>query len=95
MRCRFDNSGYCHNVEANRRDGTNVPSVERCSSCSFYSGRARGLGDAIHSALHAVGIAQAVEAASKAVGKDCGCADRRAALNAVVPFDDDSGKAAP
>lgn len=55
----------------------------------------RGLGDAVHSALSAVGIAQAMDAASKALGSDCGCAQRRAALNAAIPFTDESGKAAP
>lgn len=54
----------------------------------------RGFGDAIHLTLSAVGIAQAVDAASKEIGSDCGCARRRAALNAAIPFTDESGKAA-
>lgn len=67
----------------------------RCAVCPKYRGKMRGLGDAVHSALSAVGIAQAVDAASKALGTGCGCSERRAALNAAVPFTDDSGKAAP
>lgn len=67
----------------------------RCSTCHRYRGRMRGLGDAVHMALSAVGIAQAVDAASKALGSDCGCSQRRAAMNAAVPFTDESEKAEP
>lgn len=47
-------------------------------------GKIRGLGDLVHTVLKAVGIDKAVKKATK--GKDCGCAARRRALNAAVPF---------
>jgi len=47
-------------------------------------GRLRGLGDIVHSVAVATGIAAVVERS----GVDCGCAKRRAALNAVFPNSD-------
>lgn len=61
----------------------------KCGACSRYRGRARGMGDVVHSALHAVGIGQLVEHAAKTIGADCGCKERRAALNAAMPFTDE------
>ena len=55
-----------------------------CASCKYYMGRLRGLGDVVHSIALVTGIAAVVERS----GVDCGCAKRRAALNAVVPNPD-------
>lgn len=52
-----------------------------CASCSYYAGRSRGLGDIVHSVAVATGIA----AVAKWSGVDCGCGNRRAALNAALP----------
>lgn len=54
--------------------------------------RWRGLGDALHAVLRAVGVVKFVEARTKATGKPCGCAARREALNKAVPFSSDSPK---
>ena len=65
-------------------------SPERCASCASYRGRPRGLGDVVHTITHATGIAQAVD---RLTGGPCGgCAARRAALNAAVPFSDEPKK---
>lgn len=61
----------------------------KCATCARYRGRARGMGDVVHSALYAVGIGQVVEAVA---GGDCGCQERRAALNAAMPFTDERKK---
>jgi hypothetical protein len=64
-----------------------IPSPGVCASCSEYRGCARGLGDTIHSIAAFTGIASVVETIA---GKDCGCEQRRAAMNAAVPFTDRS-----
>lgn len=38
------------------------------------------------------GVSLAADAIAKARGKPCGCAERRAALNAAVPFPDKTPK---
>jgi len=48
--------------------------------------RWRGLGDALHAALRAVGVVRFVEARAKATGKPCGCKARQEALNKIAPF---------
>lgn len=61
--------------------------TERCASCSEYRGSARGLGDVVASVTRLTGV----EAIAKRVG--CGgCAKRQAALNAAVPFTDETEK---
>jgi len=70
-----------------RTDG--VASDEKCASCSHYRGPMRGLGDIVAAVTEATGVARVVHA----VAPDCGCAKRRAALNAAVPFSD-QGKTA-
>jgi hypothetical protein len=54
----------------------------------------RGLGDTISKLTHATGIAQAVEALSKATGVPCGCKGRQDWLNKMVPYEvkDESSK---
>lgn len=61
-------------------------SEDRCAVCPSYLGRARGMGDIVHSISKRTGIAKAVE---RLAGGPCsGCAQRRAALNARLPFAD-------
>ena len=57
---------------------------ERCAVCPGYLGKPRGFGDVIHNALAAVGVPQLVE---RTIG-DCGCPERRAAMNRAMPFAD-------
>jgi hypothetical protein len=47
----------------------------------MYPHRATGLGDMVAAGLEAVGITK--ELVSAAVGRDCGCAGRQEALNAL------------
>jgi hypothetical protein len=51
--------------------------------CDHYDGPARGLGDVVAMATAVTGIDRAVKAV---VGKNCGCAARRAALNQAIPL---------
>lgn len=48
--------------------------------------KSRGLGDTIEKFTKATGIKKAVKTVSKAVGKDCGCDDRRDTLNRIFPY---------
>jgi hypothetical protein len=50
--------------------------------CPNYEGPLRGLGDVVATVARVTGI----DAAVKAVAPDCGCAQRRAALNEKIPF---------
>ena len=61
---------------------------EKCAACSEYSGPSRGIGDMIHNIAEKTGISTVVKFVSDATGKDCGCAERRAALNEALPFTD-------
>ena len=45
-----------------------------------------GLGDTIEKITELTGIKEAVKAVSKAVGKDCGCKERKEILNKVFPY---------
>jgi hypothetical protein len=54
--------------------------------------RWRGLGDAVHAILKAVGVVGLVERRTAQTGKPCGCAARREALNQAVPFGDSAAK---
>ena len=62
---------------------------QRCATCAGYMGAPRGAGDVVHAITTATGIAAAVKAVT---GGDCGCAKRRAALNAALPFTDKPSK---
>jgi len=55
-----------------------------CAECPKYAGPTRGLGDVIHATLTFSGIA----AVAKAIAPDCGCQQRRAALNERFPRKD-------
>ena len=46
----------------------------------------RGLGDSIEKFTKATGIKSVVNKVSNAIGKDCGCNDRRDSLNRIVPY---------
>jgi len=48
--------------------------------------KSRGLGDSIEKFTKATGIKTVVTKVSKAVGKDCGCNERRDTLNRVFPY---------
>jgi hypothetical protein len=63
-----------------------VPSLGVCSVCDKYDGPPRGAGDVIHAIASATGIEAVV---NRIAGDGCGCAARRAALNAAVPFSDE------
>jgi hypothetical protein len=49
----------------------------------------RGLGDSIERITKATGIKKVVEKGSKALGKDCGCSNRRDTLNRMFPYKKD------
>lgn len=84
--CRHMAEGRCSNADALPTFGPK-PHANACRICSFYDGPPRGLGDCVHSIAEATGIARIVKAVA---GDDCGCAQRRAALNAAVPLVDPS-----
>ena len=54
-----------------------TPGPHECIACDHYQGKARGMGDRIERVLKATGIHQAV----KKVAPDCGCSQRRTAMN--------------
>jgi len=46
----------------------------------------KGLGDTIEKITEATGIKKAVEVFAKATGLDCGCEERKAKLNNLIPY---------
>lgn len=54
--------------------------------------RWKGLGDAVHAVLKAVGVVALVERRTAQTGRGCGCAARREALNRAVPFPESGTK---
>jgi hypothetical protein len=60
--------------------------------CQKYQGPDRGLGDTIARFTQVTGIAKVVEVVAKKAGKDCGCAGRRARLNAALAFGETGNK---
>ena len=48
--------------------------------------KSKGLGDTINKVIKATGIHSAVQKVSKAIGKPCGCAERRDSLNRKFPY---------
>jgi len=81
--CVSDINGRCIHLKVG-----GDTSSEKCSSCAFYTGRPRGLGDIVHLAAKFTGAKIAADAVSAIRGKPCGCGERRAAMNAAVPFAD-------
>ncbi len=63
------------------RCGAVFRTVRTACACPMYPHRATGLGDMVAAGLEAVGITK--ELVSAAVGRDCGCAGRQEALNAL------------
>lgn len=61
------------------------PSAGVCRICPHYRGIPRGLGDVIETAARLLGIKRAVKTAERVTGKECGCAERRRALNEKFP----------
>lgn len=57
------------------------PSPGVCQRCDEYDGPPRGLGDRVERLMKATGVHQVVQAVTR--GKDCGCSDRRTALNRI------------
>ena len=55
-------------------------------STGLHSHQSKGLGDTVEKFTRATGIKKAVDAVSKAVGKDCGCNKRRDKLNKMFPY---------
>ncbi len=51
-----------------------------------FSEPSRGLGDSIEKFTKATGIKSVVNKVSSAIGKDCGCDERRDSLNRAFPF---------
>ena len=48
--------------------------------------KSRGLGDSIEKFTKATGIKSVVNKVSSAIGKDCGCGERRDSLNRAFPY---------
>jgi len=48
--------------------------------------KSRGLGDSIEKFTTATGIKKVVTKAYNAMGKDCGCSERRDSLNRKFPY---------
>ncbi len=80
-RCRSLVATTCmHPVVSPTKDRVQ-PTSDQCAQCKFYSGPMRGLGDVVAAATRLSGI-------DRVVPRNCKCAERRAALNQIVPFDD-------
>lgn len=63
------------------------PSLGACTLCQSYEGPRRGLGDRVAAVASITGIAAVARTVERVTGKPCGCAARRAALNAAMPTD--------
>jgi len=61
------------------------PSAGACSLCEHYDGPCRGLGDRVAAVAAVTGIAAVARTVERVTGRPCGCAARRAALNAALP----------
>tara|TARA_R110000803_G_scaffold10308_9_gene31729 strand:+ start:4299 stop:4517 length:219 start_codon:yes stop_codon:yes gene_type:complete len=46
----------------------------------------KGLGDTIDKVMGSIGVRRVVKAVSKAIGKDCGCKQRKDKLNKAFPY---------
>lgn len=58
------------------------PARSCCFRCDSYEGPARGAGDLVRKITQATGMHAVI---SKIAGTDCGCSQRRQALNAFLP----------
>jgi hypothetical protein len=50
--------------------------------------KSKGFGDTVEKITTATGIKKVVETVAKAAGKDCGCKQRKDALNRMFPYQD-------
>ena len=83
--CRYLMTGTgCVHAKASRT----FKGPESCVDCKWYAGSHRGLGDVVASVVSAVGVDRIVGAVEHLAKKDCGCGQRRAAMNAAFPFSD-------
>tara|TARA_Y100001938_G_scaffold3094_1_gene3838 strand:+ start:686 stop:850 length:165 start_codon:yes stop_codon:yes gene_type:complete len=48
--------------------------------------KSKGLGDTIEKITKATGIKKVVEKVNKVTGRDCGCEERKEALNRLFPY---------
>jgi len=67
------------------------PSAGVCRQCEHYRGIPRGLGDVIETAARLLGIKRAVKVVEHATGRQCGCPERRRALNEKFPTSANEG----
>jgi hypothetical protein len=63
-----------------------VPTPRDCAGCAWYDGPARGAGDLVASVTKFTGVAKLVHI----VVPDCGCPERQAKLNEMLPLKDQS-----
>jgi hypothetical protein len=82
VNCRHHVGGECTNSLVLPVVGPH-PSDGICRHCDHYDGPPRGAGDVVAIVTAFTGIDRAVKAT---VGKNCGCAERRAALNRALPL---------
>ena len=85
MTCKHLKLTVCNNPKAQTYKRHVAPQV--CAACPVYNGKSRGLGDIVHRVASFLGISRLVKSVERTTGKPCGCAARRAALNAAVPSD--------
>lgn len=84
MSCKSLKSGCCIDPRTPWAPDLQIaPGI--CAQCEHYEGPARGLGDRVAAVTRATGIAAATRVVSRLTGKPCGCAQRRAKLNAAFP----------
>ena len=87
MTCVFMHDGTCTRGLHGGR-----PSRGVCSICDDYRGPLRGAGDIVAVVAQVTGTSLLTKTISEITGKPCGCGERRAALNAAVPFPDKTAK---
>jgi len=68
-------------------DGRDIVDHAQAGDCPLARYPSRGLGDTVAKVTHATGIHALVQTAARAVGKPCGCAKRREALNKLLPYE--------
>ena len=74
-----DKRGPFQNLDSHKKKKEPMPVEEEAEECT-------GLGDTIEKFTKVTGIKKVVDAISKAVGKDCGCENRKEWLNKKVPY---------
>jgi len=69
------------------RDITEHAEVGDCALGKHAVPPARGLGDSIAKAIHALGADRIAKVLERAAGRPCGCKRRQAKLNELLPYD--------